>query len=65
MTEYKIGIKKVSVHPNGQIFVDGKNTKIKQWQCGNRYSNMSGQELKQLKGMSLEKALKFKGFLPR
>ena len=37
--------KKVSVHGDGEIFVDGKKTNLKQWKSSpTRYSNLSGQE---------------------
>ena len=58
--------KKVSVHDNGEIFVDGSKTELKQWKSSpKRYSNLSGQEQKDLKGKTLEEALYLKGFLAR
>ncbi len=58
--------KKVSVHYNGEIFVDGKKTNLKQWSSSStRYSNLSGQEQKEIKGKPLEEALYIRGFLPR
>ena len=65
MATFKIKGKKISVHSDGLIFVDGMSTRIRQWDCGNRYSNPSGQEIKDLKGMSLQDALYFKGLLSR
>lgn len=56
--------KKVSVHADGHIFVNGKDTKLKRWKSDEtRYSNLSGQEQKELQGQALEKALVIKGFL--
>jgi hypothetical protein len=64
MTRYKINGKQVNIHNDGVIFVNGKNTKIKQWKSDKtRYSNLSGQELKELQGLSIEYALDLKGFL--
>lgn len=57
--------KNISVHEDGHIFVDGKDTKLKQWSCGNRYSNLNGQEDKNIKGKGLIEALYLKGFVPR
>lgn len=56
--------KKVSVHSDGHIFVNGSDTKLKVWKSDDkRYSNLSGQEQKELKGQSLESALTIKGLL--
>jgi len=64
MTQYKINGKKVNVHGDGMIFVNGTNTRIKQWKSDKtRYSSLSGSEIKVLKGLSLECALELKGFL--
>jgi hypothetical protein len=64
--ELTIKGRRVSIHNNGQIFVDGKDTKIKQWSSSStRYSNMSGQELRDLSGKNLEDVLVLKGFVPR
>lgn len=57
--------KRISVHHDGHIFVDGKSTGLKQWQCGNRYSNLSGQEDKSIKGKGLIEAMYLKGLVPR
>lgn len=66
MAEYNLRGKRVSVHSNGQIFVDGNCTKLKQWTSSStRYSNLSGQEQKDVKGKNLEEALYLRGFLPR
>lgn len=56
--------KKVSVHADGHVFVEGRDTKLKVWKSDEtRYSNLSGQEQRELKGKSLESALASKGFL--
>ncbi len=58
--------KKVSVHYNGEIFVDGKKTNLKQWSSSStRYSNLSGREQKDINGKTLEEALCIRGFLLR
>ena len=58
--------KKVSVHGDGEIFVDGKRTNLKQWKSSpTRYSNLSGQEQSDVSGMTLEQALYIRGYLPR
>ena len=58
--------KKVSVHGDGEIFVDGKKTNLKQWASSStRYSNLAGQEQIDVSGKSLAEALYIKGFLPR
>lgn len=64
--EYTIKGSRVSIHSNGQIFVNGKDTKIKQWTSSpTRYSNMSGQEQKDISGNKLEDALMLRGLLRR
>ena len=65
MAEYKVKGKRITIHSNGQIFVDGKSTGLKQWKNGTQYSNLSGQVQEKLNGMSLEDMLIFKGFLAR
>jgi len=58
--------KKVSVHGDGEIFVDGKKTNLKQWKSSStRYSNLAGQEQHDISGKALADALYIKGFLPR
>jgi hypothetical protein len=58
--------RKISIHNDGQIFVDGKNTNLKQWQSDpKRYSNLHGQEQADVRGQTLETALMLRGFLPR
>ena len=65
MADLKIRGKRVSVHADGHIFVDGKDTKLRQWSNGKDYSNMDGQKQTDVKGKSLEEALYIRGFLPR
>jgi len=63
--ELKIKGKRVSIHGDGSIFVDGKDTNLKRWSsCATRYSNRYGQEQTDLKGMKLEDALYVRGFVP-
>ncbi|WP_428025527.1 hypothetical protein [Arcobacter sp.] len=64
MTQYKIKNKKVNVHGNGIVFVNGVNTGIKQWSSDKkRYSSLAGLELKELRGLMIENVLELKGFL--
>ncbi len=65
MIEIRHKGKKVSVHNDGHIFVDGKCTGLKQWNCGNRYSNLNGQEDKSLKNKGVLEALYIKGLVAR
>ena len=57
--------KRISVHSDGHIFVDGHDTHLRQWDCGNRYSNLNGQEDKSIKGKGLLEAMYLKGFVSR
>lgn len=62
--ETKIQGKKVSVWSNGDVYVNGSYTGLRQWQSSSTtWSNSSGQEQKDLGGMSLEQVLKFKGHI--
>lgn len=64
MAEYKLRGKLVRVDSGKEIFVNGSRTNLKIWKSDNkRYSNIAGQEQKELKGFSLEKALLMRGFL--
>ncbi len=66
MASYNLRGKTVSVHSDGHIFVNGKCTGLKQWSSSStKYSNLSGQEQKDVKGKTLEEALYLRGFLPR
>ena len=66
MANYILRGKKVSVHSDGRIFVEGKSTGLKQWSSSStKYSNLSGQEQKDIKGQILVNALYLRGFLPR
>lgn len=64
--EFKLKHKKVTIHSDGQIFVEGKSTGLKMWKSSStRYSNHQGTEQKDVKGKELEAALILRGFLPR
>jgi len=64
--ELNIKGRRVSVHNDGKIFVDGKSTGIKRWESSpTRYSNLSGQEQRDISGQTLENAIMLRGFLPR
>lgn len=56
--------KKITIHGDGHIFVNGNCTGLKQWEsCSTRYSNLSGTEQKDLKGLDVEAALLKRGKL--
>ncbi|NVK30116.1 MAG: hypothetical protein HWE20_03870 [Gammaproteobacteria bacterium] len=58
MQTYTIRGKKVTIHNDGEIFINGSKTGLKQWQSDRtRYSNLSGQEQREIKGLDIEKAL--------
>ena len=57
--------KEISVHSDGKIFVNGKSAGLRQWACGNRYSDLYGAEQKDVKGKGLIEALQLRGLLPR
>lgn len=61
--ENYFGRTKVTIHHDGWVWVNGSSIGIRQWECGTRWSNNGGQEIKELSGMSLEKVLKFKGHI--
>lgn len=64
MATYNIGGKRISIHSNGKIFINGSDTGIKKWNSeNNRYSNNYGRELKELRGLCIEEALRLKGFI--
>ena len=56
--------KRITIHTDGHIFVEGKCTGLKQWvSTSSRYSNLSGQEQKDIKGLGIEEALWKRGLL--
>ncbi len=56
--------KSVNVYNNGDLWVAGKNTNLRQWESNpKRWSNQSGQEIRDLQGKSLEEVLKIKGYI--
>lgn len=56
--------KKIAIHTNGQLFVNGKDTGLFQWRSdATRWKDRFGSELKDLKGKSLEMVLKLKGYI--
>ena len=62
--EIKLGGKTVNIYNNGELWVAGRFTGLRQWESNpKRWSNASGQEISDLKGKSLEEVLKIKGFL--
>ena len=64
MATYKLNGKKVTVHSDGEIFVNGSVTNLKQWKSDSkRYSNIFGQEQKDVKGQSSEGALLLRGLI--
>ena len=65
MKTFSIRGKRVNIHNDNRVYVDGKDTKIKIWSnSSTRYSNVnSGAEFKEISGMDLESALYLKGWL--
>ncbi len=62
--KYNINGKRVTIKSDGHIFVNGKKTNIKQWKSSKtNYSNLSGQEQKDLKGMDVKRALSLRGLV--
>lgn len=64
--ETRLGKKsvKVNIYDNGELWVGGKFTNLKQWESDpKRWSNGSGQEQSDLKGKSLEEVLKIRGYI--
>jgi hypothetical protein len=57
--------KQITIHNDGEIFVDKKATGLWQWDCGNRYSNKQGQEQKDVKGKGYIEALFIRGLVAR
>ncbi len=56
--------KKIIIHSDGEVFVNGNRTGLKQWQSSSsRYSNLSGTEQKDIKGFGIEDALWKRGLL--
>ena len=56
--------KKITIYSDGEIFVNGNRTGLKQWSSSSvRYSNLSGQEQKDIKGLGVEDALWKRGLL--
>lgn len=64
--ETRLGKKSVTVniYDNGEVWVGGKFTNLKQWGSDHkRWSNGSGQEQSDLKGKSLEQVLQIRGYI--
>jgi hypothetical protein len=62
--DIKIQLKEIRVYDNGDVYVDGSYTNLRQWSSDpKRWSNGSGQEIKDLKGKDLEQVLKIRGYL--
>lgn len=56
--------KVISIHSDGEIFVDSKSTGIFRWKSNStRYSNRYGAEIQELRGCSLESVLRIKGYI--
>lgn len=65
MQSFSIRGKRVTIHNDNRIYVDGRDTKIKVWSSSStKYSNAnSGQQIGEINGMDLESALYLKGWL--
>lgn len=62
--ETKIRGKTVNIYNNGDLWVGGKNTGLRQWESDPKiWANQSGQQIKDLKGKSIEEVLKIKGYI--
>ena len=56
--------KKINVWNNGDVWVNGNYTQLRQWESDpKRWSNQSGQEITDLRKKSLEEVLKIKGYI--
>lgn len=64
MQQYKIKGKKVTIHNDGYIYLNGNSTGIKQWKSDKRrYSNLGGTEQKELKNLDIQTVLELKGLM--
>ena len=64
MQQYKIKGKKVTIHNDGYIYLNGNSIGLKQWKSDKRrYSNLGGTEQKELKNLDIQTVLEFKGLL--
>ena len=64
MKQFNIRGKSVTVHNDGEIFVNGNATNIKMWSSSSTtYSNLSGQKQNDISGLDLESALLLRGLL--
>ncbi len=60
----KIRNKRVTIHNNGDVYVDGTYTNLRQWESNQkRWSNGSGQEQSDLKDKSLDEVPKIRGYI--
>lgn len=56
--------KSVNIYNNGDLWVAGKNTNLRQWESDPKiWANQSGQQIKDLKGKTLEEVLRIKGYI--
>ena len=65
MKTFNIRGKRVNIHNDNRIYVNGRDTKMRMWQnSSSKYINVnSGVEIKEISGMDLESALYLKGWL--
>ena len=64
MQQYNIKGKRVTIHNDGYLYINGNSVGIKQWKSDKkRYSNLSGTEQKELRNLDIQTALELKGFL--
>ena len=62
--ETRLGGKSVNVYDNGDVYVAGTYTNLRQWESNpKRWSNSSGQEISDLNKKSLEEVLKIRGYI--
>lgn len=60
----KIQGKKVTIHNNGDMYVDRSYTGLRRWiNSATNWSNSSGAEISDLSGKSVQEVLQLKGYI--
>lgn len=62
---FNIRGKRVNIHNDNRIFIDGRDTKMRLWNnSSTKYINVNSRtQIKEINGMDLESALYVKGWL--
>lgn len=65
MQSFTIRGKRINIHSDNRIYVNGRDTKMRMWNnSSTKYINVnSGAQIKEISGMDLESALFLKGWL--